>query len=108
MLTGILDPAYGPDWVPLLFLVDLYTQALLTMGDDEFFGTVSNSAMRNPLSLDELVSFSRQLLNIAFALYWRDDQAVVQESGVSGIVRSSWENIRDKVTKCLLSINARE
>lgn len=78
------------------------------MGDDEFFGTISNSAMRNPLTLDELISFSRQLLNIAFALYWKDDQGAVQEGEVSGIVRSSWENIREKVTKCLLRINARE
>ncbi|KAF8885801.1 hypothetical protein BD779DRAFT_1532475 [Infundibulicybe gibba] len=106
---AVMDPAHASSWPPLLFLADLYTQALLTMGDDEFFGTASSpSAPRNPLSLDELTSFSRQLLNIAFTLYFREDQSGFQEPAVSGDLRCSWGMIREKVTKCLLGIHARE
>ncbi|KAH9920431.1 uncharacterized protein B0H18DRAFT_1191801 [Fomitopsis serialis] len=72
-LTSLTDPEYAAAWPPLLFLVDLYIQALLTMGDDEFFGRAGPATHRNPLTLDELTSFSRQLLNVAFTLYWRDD-----------------------------------
>lgn len=79
------------------------------MGDDEFFGTsnTSTTSPRNPLNLDELTTFSRQLLNIAFVLYWREDQTNVQEGGVEG-VRCTWEGVREKLTKCLLGIHARE
>jgi hypothetical protein len=61
----------------------------MTMGDDEFFGS---TAARNPLTLDELVSFGIQLLNIAFTLYWPDRRYC------------------KKTTKCLLDIqvHARE
>jgi ubiquitin-protein ligase E3 C len=71
LLTFSSDPAYAATWPPPLFLTDLYTQSLLTMGDDEFFGSTNNSSQRNPLTLDELTSFSRQLLNIALMLYIR-------------------------------------
>ncbi|EDR01568.1 uncharacterized protein LACBIDRAFT_310588 [Laccaria bicolor S238N-H82] len=40
-------------WPPLLLLCELYNQALLPMGDDEFFE--NNATTRNPLSPDELV-----------------------------------------------------
>jgi ubiquitin-protein ligase E3 C len=85
------------------------------MGDDEFF-SLSNSlastnastiAPRNSLSFDELTSFSRKLLNIAFTLYWREDQTNVQEGGVPGI-SLKWEGVREKLTKCLRAIHARE
>jgi ubiquitin-protein ligase E3 C len=36
---AILDPANADAWPPLIFLVDLYNQTLLTTGDDEFVGT---------------------------------------------------------------------
>ena len=77
------------------------------MGDDEFFGS-SPGVARNPLTLDELVSFGRQLLNIAFTLYWRDDQTLLQETNISSQARCTWEDVRDRVTKCLLGIHARE
>jgi ubiquitin-protein ligase E3 C len=86
----------------------MYAQALLTMGDDEFFSSVpSANANRNPLTLDELTSFSRRLLNIAFTLYWRDDQTNVAEGKVPGL-NLKWEDAREKVTKCLQGIHARE
>lgn len=109
----LIDPVNVSYYPPLLFLVDLYSQALLTMGDDEFFGTSpaggSGRAQRNPLSLDELISFSRQLINIAFALYWRDDAGgPLSETYISREVRCTWEAVREKVTRCLLGIHARE
>lgn len=104
--SALLEPANAEHWPPLLFLCELYTQALLTMGDDEFFG--SNATTRNPLSLDELTSLSRQLLNVAFTLYWRDDQSHAEEGGIPGNPRYTWETVREKVTKCLLAIHARD
>ena len=98
-------------WPPLIFLTDMYTQSLVTMGDDEFFGTsASNSntnAPRNPLTLDELTSYSRQLLNIAFTLYWNEDQTNVRDACVPGM-SLRWEAAREKVTRCLQAIHARE
>ena len=107
--SGVLaDPANWAHFSPLIFLVDLYTQALLTMGDDEFFST-SNSSRRNPLSLDELVAFSKQLLNIAFPLYWRDDSdSTIGEAFISKDVRCTWGLLKEKLTRCLLAIHARE
>ncbi|CAL1705751.1 unnamed protein product [Somion occarium] len=106
--TALMDPSHASSWPPLLFLVELYTQALLTMGDDEFFSKgTTNGAPRNPLTLDELTSFSKQLLNIAFTLYWHHDQASMQ-GGVSGMPNLKWEGVRDKMTKCLQAIHARD
>ena len=109
LLTLPPDPIHAPSWPPLVFLVDLYTQSLVTMGDDEFFSSAAAGpqSARNPLSLDELSSFSRQLLNIAFTLYWREDQTNVQQGSVPG-VHLRWEGLREKVTKCLQAIHARE
>lgn len=104
----IMDPNYAQYWPPLLFLTDLYTQSLLTMGDDEFFSTgTAPNVPRNPLSVDEVVAFSRKLLNIAFTLYWRDDQANLQQAALQGM-SLKWESVREKVTKCLQAIHARE
>jgi ubiquitin-protein ligase E3 C len=89
-------------------MADIYTHSLLTMGDDEFFSSAANpAAPRNPLPLDEVASLARRLLNIAFTLYWRDDQTSVQEGGVQGL-NIRWEAVREKVTKCLVAIHARE
>ncbi|RDX43479.1 HECT-domain-containing protein [Lentinus brumalis] len=99
---------HAAHWPPLLLLADLYTQALLTMGDDEFFSEGKNPDVpRNPLTLDELKVFSRKLLNIAFALYWREDVASAQES-VPGLGQIKWDNVREKATKCLQALHARD
>ncbi|KAH7921617.1 HECT-domain-containing protein [Leucogyrophana mollusca] len=87
---SVMDPAHAPAWAPLLLLTELYTQSLLTMSDDEFFGggrpgTGGGGAAGGAggagrpgtsLTLDELVEFSRMLFNIAFALYWKDSSAL--------------------------------
>lgn len=108
--SALMDSAHATQWPPLLLLVDLYTQALLTMGDDEFFstGAGSSGAHRNPLTLDELTSFSRQLLNIAFTLYSRDDQTSFIQGKVPGMMNLRWEAVREKVTKCLQAIHTRD
>ncbi|KAJ7148938.1 HECT-domain-containing protein [Mycena crocata] len=103
---------------PVLLLADLYTHALLTMGDDEFFGTSahvggSSSAPRNPMSLDELTVFSRLLLDIAFRLYQGPEDSDGGDTNMSGNtgprgVRFTWEEVREKVTKCLVAIHARD
>ena len=114
-LIDASDPSHASSWPPLLFLADLYSQSLLTMGDDEFFSsTASHSTTsgppppKNSLTLDELTAFSRKLLNIAFMLYWREDQTNVLEGLVPGGLRLKWEGVREKVTRCLLGIHARE
>ncbi|EJC97865.1 HECT-domain-containing protein [Fomitiporia mediterranea MF3/22] len=108
----LTDPTHGNDWLPLLFLTDIYTQALLTMGDDEFFAsrmsaasTTSKAVYRNPLTVDEVVSFSRQLMNIAFTLYW--NESAVSEGTAPG-TPVAWEIVRDKMTKLLQAIHARD
>lgn len=103
------DPAQASSWPPILLLADLYTQVLLTMDDDEFFSSGSaTGAARNPLTLDEITAFSRKLLNIAFVLYWREDPLNVQEGGIPGLGKMKWEVVREKVTRCLQAVHARE
>ncbi|KAJ7067265.1 HECT-domain-containing protein [Mycena amicta] len=122
--TSILQEFTRPTTSPsdptipaLLFLADVYNHALLTMGDDEFFGTSAASAAaaagRNPLSLDELTVFSRLLLDVAFGLYQGPQDMDAMETGVAGTtgpksVRFTWEEVREKVTKCLVAIHARD
>ena len=83
------------------------------MGDDEFFGTgTAPSTMvvtqRNPLTLDELTSFSKQLLHIAFTLYWYGDKYYIEETSVPGLPNMKWIEVRNKATNCLQAIHARE
>ncbi|KAF9222782.1 HECT-domain-containing protein [Gyrodon lividus] len=101
-LSSLMDPVFESYWPSLLLLTDLYTQSLLTVGDDEFF---SNS--RTSLTLNELIPFSRTLFNIAFTLYWRDDQTRIQETIVPGL-NLRWEGVRERITKCLQAIHARD
>ncbi|KAF8638999.1 hypothetical protein AX17_001801 [Amanita inopinata Kibby_2008] len=108
---AIMDPANAYAWPPLIFLSDLYAQMLLTMGDDEFFNSgssTSSSFARNPLSLDELKPFSRRLLIVAFTLFQREAQTDWHKGVVAPNVRFTWENVREKVTKCLTAIHARD
>ncbi|KAI0284136.1 HECT-domain-containing protein [Russula brevipes] len=110
-LATILDTANADTWVPLLFLTDLYTHSLLTMGDDEFFSSDSAPAHanspRNPLTLDEITSLSRKLLNIAFTLFWREGQIGAQDGRVPGL-GLKWEAVRRKATRFLQAVHARD
>lgn len=104
----LINPAHATAWLPLLFLIDLYSQALRTMNDEEFFAsrsiasTSSSPINSNPLTIDEVIAFSRQLMNIAFTLYWNETLPVVDWLPIS------WEGVRDKVTTLLQAVHARE
>lgn len=81
------------------------------MTDDEFFSTggARASTLRSqPLLLDEVADFSKQVLNIVFPLYWNEDQMNVREDSVPGLPAMKWETARDKLTRCLKAIHARE
>lgn len=83
------------------------------MGDDEFFSSSSSSsyaaasAQRNQLTLDELVAFSRQLMNIAYVLYLGEGAAVILEQEVPG-AGMTWKAVRELTTLCLQGVHARE
>ena len=81
------------------------------MGDDEFFSSldapVRANAPRNSLTLDEITSLSRKLLNIAFTLFWREGQIGAQDGAVPGL-NIKWEVVRRKVTRLLQAVHARE
>ncbi|KAJ7260134.1 HECT-domain-containing protein [Mycena rebaudengoi] len=102
--SSFTDPAHAALIPPFVLLLELYTQALATMGDDEFFSTdgpaAASSASRNPLSIEDLISFSRQLLKVTWALYFRTERSAGEDR--------DWNRIRDKAVKCLLSIHARD
>lgn len=110
-LGTLLDTANADTWLPLIFLTDLYTHSLLTMGDDEFFSglgaPVRANAPRNSLTLDEITSLSRKLLNIAFTLFWREGQIGAQDGVVPGL-NIKWEVVRRKVTRLLQAVHARD
>ncbi|KIM29078.1 hypothetical protein M408DRAFT_329093 [Serendipita vermifera MAFF 305830] len=99
------------DWPPFLLLTELYTQALLTMGDDEFFSTqvptrskqaATSVGARNPFSVGEVIELSRRLLNIVFPLYWNEAPKSAGEMPIS------WELVRERITKCLQAIHTRD
>lgn len=106
----LTNPTYSSDWPSLMFLTELYNQMLLTMGDDEFFSLPSKGggvAARNPLTRDEVLLLSKKLLNIAFVLYWTEEQTDIKRGIVPGL-RLTWGGVRDRATKCLQAIHARQ
>ncbi|KAG9045954.1 hypothetical protein FS837_005354 [Tulasnella sp. UAMH 9824] len=110
-IEALRDPSRQELWPPLLFLVDTYTHSLRTMTDDEFFstgGSRSGTLRSQPLLLDEVAEFSKQILNIVFPLYWNEDQMNVREDSVPGLPSMKWETARDKLTRCLKAIHARD
>ncbi|KAF4562672.1 hypothetical protein EYR36_004066 [Pleurotus pulmonarius] len=113
-MNTLADTTNASSWTYLLFLTYLYNQALTTMGDDEFFSSAVHSSTerpieRNPLSLDDLTTFSRQLMNIAFTLYWRTpDEGFSSPVLARAGIRLNWEGVRDVITKCLVAIHARD
>ncbi|KAJ7110703.1 HECT-domain-containing protein [Mycena crocata] len=122
--SQLTDPANAALIPAFVLLLELYTQALATMGDDEFFSfagtemgppTATSSAAQNPLSLDDLILFSRQLLRVVWALYFRltSDSKLSNTTATGRPVRgrsgqTEWVQLRDKSVKCLLAIHARD
>ncbi|EJD34846.1 HECT-domain-containing protein [Auricularia subglabra TFB-10046 SS5] len=101
----LTDPGNASHWPPFIFLLQVYTQMLLTMGDEEFFS--APGAPRNPLTLDEVAALSKKALNVAFMLYWNEDQTDVKEGFVPGL-SMRWEGVRADSTLFLQSVHARD
>lgn len=101
------------------------------MHDDEFFSSshaisgftassapvaagatvAAAAAAKNPLSIDEVTSFSKQLLNIVFPLYWRDNTSEGGTGALSivpGVPGMTWVAARELMTSCLQALHARE
>ncbi|KDR81293.1 hypothetical protein GALMADRAFT_1358495 [Galerina marginata CBS 339.88] len=110
---NVYKEALTAHWPPIIFLADLYSQALQTMDDDEFLGNASWSQTCNSLTLAEMASFSAQLLNIVFSLYWRYSDYCHDENNmhyihISSDVYCSWSSLREKLLRCLWRIYTRE
>ncbi|KZO97211.1 HECT-domain-containing protein [Calocera viscosa TUFC12733] len=90
-------------WPALLLLTEIYSHALLTMGDDEFFS--APNAPKNPFSLDELTELSGLLLKVSFTLYWDGGEDL---SGTVPGLSVTWEGVRERTTQLLVQIRARD
>ncbi|KAI8364309.1 hypothetical protein EDC96DRAFT_553583 [Choanephora cucurbitarum] len=87
-------------WSILYLLCEVYARLLLTMGDDEFFSE------GNALRVDQIVTLSRQLKNIAFVMFWRaGSMDLTQAIGMTGIQLSQ---LRSSVTHLLQQIHMRD
>ncbi|KAK0560942.1 ubiquitin-protein ligase (E3) [Tilletia horrida] len=85
-------------WPALVLICELYSRALLTMGDTEFmpdatsFTSISASqsassasnttplGLKNTLTIDEAVSLSAPLRNLGFALYWYEGSSLLSSA----------------------------
>ncbi|KAK4051663.1 ubiquitin-protein ligase (E3) [Microbotryomycetes sp. JL201] len=102
LVSALVDSAFAFDWVFIILLAELYGRCLLTLGDDEFFSSV------NPLSLDEVVEFSGLLRNVAFALYWQEDDLTTAEARIIAGTCMSVEQLRMTVTGVLKQLQSRD
>ncbi|GAA5908908.1 hypothetical protein JCM8208_005615 [Rhodotorula glutinis] len=125
---GADEFARSGEWAVLLLVVDMYSRALVTLGDDEFYAAsggggpggggagVGAAAGRNPLSLDEVVGLSALARNVAFALYWSAGDATATSAPLAGAqgrrvvsgTGCSWEEVRDVMTRFLQQVHARD
>ncbi|WFD01594.1 HECT-type E3 ubiquitin transferase [Malassezia obtusa] len=107
---ALTDPARADEWPVLLVLSQLYGRALLTMGDDEFYPADRlQTAGKNPLTLDELVTLSGMLRNLAFALYWQQD--LVNDAAPPALVPGTvvpLGALRETVTRLLQQLHTRD
>ncbi|GAA5863539.1 hypothetical protein JCM8547_007279 [Rhodosporidiobolus lusitaniae] len=119
VLAALSDPQYaggkddGSEWATFVLVVELYSRALVTMGDDEFHGSSESgggagAGGRNPLTLDEVTTLSSMARNVAFALYWLagEEEGVLEKK----VVGMGWtfEEVRGLVTRLLGEVHARD
>ncbi|GAA6055060.1 hypothetical protein JCM3770_001778 [Rhodotorula araucariae] len=123
VLAALVDPAHAAsgEWAVLVLVIEMYSRALVTLGDDEFYAAAaapaggatgaSAGAARNPLSLDEVVGLSALARNVAFALYWSEDGNAaalpLAQRRVHG-TGCSWQDIRGVMTRFLQQVHARD
>lgn len=92
----------------MILLAELYSRALLTIGDDEF---LSSGGGRNPLTVDEVASLASLLRNLAFALYWYEGTGPLAtgttEAQLPGLP-VTFGRLRELVTKLIQQSHARD
>ncbi|PKI84585.1 hypothetical protein MVES_001753 [Malassezia vespertilionis] len=108
----LLNPAFARDWAIFTVLCALYSRTLMTMGDDEFYPSSkldAENAARNPLTLDELVTISSLLRNIAFTLYWHEDlQYHAEHDLLLPGARRRLPHLRAMITELLQQLHTRD
>lgn len=107
---ALVDESLRDEWPVLVVLCQLYGRCLLTMGDDEFYPPDRlASGGKNPLSLDELVTLSGMLRNLAFVLYWHEE-LVGDGSGSAVVPGTSMPllALRELATRLLQQLHTRD
>ncbi|KAF7300491.1 HECT-domain-containing protein [Mycena chlorophos] len=111
----------------LMLLLDLFTQTLLTMGDDEFFAfpadesessadlevNASSSTQvqaQNPLRKEELLDLTRGLMRLVLALYFSGDARPSSEPLIRErkCIAPEVKRLRSKAVRFLLAVHARD
>lgn len=108
--AALTDASLADEWPMLWLLCQLYTRALLTMGDDEFYPADRlQTAGKNPLTLDELVTLSAMLRNVAFVLYWHAE--LVGDDGAPAMMPGTavpLATLRDGAARLLQQLHTRD
>lgn len=116
LITNGVDPKKFEDvagaWETVALLCEVYSRTLLTMGDDEFFGTKTETGAQevsksNPLYISDIVKLSAFLRNVAFTLYW-NAAAFPSHSALPGSKFLKAEDLCNAATKLLQQIHARD
>ncbi|MCO5565556.1 hypothetical protein L7F22_019230 [Adiantum nelumboides] len=122
LIAILSDETLKSAWPCLIVLCHLYSRSLLTIGDDEFYpeegrhgSSIANSnasGMRNPLTLDEIVTLSGLLRNLAFAMYWFEGTGGplndLSNNNVFGMGKMDLLSLRDIVTRLLQQLHQRD
>lgn len=121
LASMLTDQSLARSWPCLVMLVELYSRSLLTMGDDEFYpdssssvtlgSSSSSSTLRNALTLDEVVSLSSLLRNLAFGMFWFEgslgELSDLDSKSVAGM-RMTLLSLRNLAVRLLQQIHQRD
>ena len=110
-LRALGAPGLAHEWGMFVVLCELYGRCLLTLGDDEFYPSSTGGVTRNPLTTDEVVSFSALLRNLAFTMYWHEAGASGAGSAAAPRVpetRMTLLELRELATRVLQQLYARD
>lgn len=122
LIAILSDESLKSAWPCLIVLCHLYSRSLLTIGDDEFYpdegrhtssiASSNASGMRNPLTLDEVITLSGLLRNLAFAMYWFEGTGGtlndLSHDYVTGMGKMDLLSLRDIVTRLLQQLHQRD
>lgn len=119
-VLALTAPELATDWAVFVVFCELYGRCLMTLGDDEFYPPKAapggdTPAGRNPLTLDELVTFSGLLRNLAFTMYWHEGAGLIskrsaKDAGVPRLPQSrmTLEALRGLSTRLLQQLHTRD